>query len=52
MSFAGDGDESDELWLSGGDKFVAEAFELRVVTRSDHNADEAESCVRSCGLRQ
>ena len=35
-----DGDESDELRLAGGDEFVAEAFELRVVTRSDHGADE------------
>ena len=40
MSLRAYGDESDELWLSGGDKFVAEAFELRVVTRSDHGADE------------
>ena len=37
---AGDSDESDELWLSGGDEFVAEAFELRIVERSDHGADE------------
>jgi hypothetical protein len=33
-------DESDELRLSGGDEFVAEAFELRIVSRGDDGADE------------
>ena len=28
-----DGDESEELWLSGGDEFVAEEFKYGIMTR-------------------
>jgi hypothetical protein len=35
-----DGDEGDELWFSGSDELVAEAFEHRIEARGDHRPDE------------